>query len=395
MSPTRQLHVIPYYPPATEFGGVQTVCHRLCAAMAARGHAVTVLTTDVASHSARLPAALERPERRDGVDIVRVPNWSQSLVRASLYTPRDFRRQAAALIANHDFVHVHDVFTWLTYVAIDEASRQHKPSILSTDNLLGFHGRPKRVLVRRLLYRLLGRPTVARASLVQALLPGELDAAALGIAPERIRVIHNGVSMPPPAGDAARFRARFGITAPIIVLFVGQLLYGKGVDLVLAAAKSLVAAGRKDLAFVFVGSGADWTTLAGAHPPAYVTATGFLRGDALADARAAASLYVLPSRADRTPMTALEALSYGLPSLLSRDVHMPEVATSGAGLVVAAEAAAVTAGLTELLARRDEWPAMAAAARRLVADRYALDRIHDQYERMYDELLTTHRQLRT
>src|SRR6202012_314618 len=110
--------------------------------------------------------------------------------------------------------------------------------------------------------------------------------------------------------------------------------YGKGVDLVLATARTLVAAGRDDLAFVFVGyPGAEWTQLAGEKPPAYVTATGFLQGEALADARAAASLYILPSRADRTPMTALEALSYGLPSLLSADCHMPEVASAGAGLV--------------------------------------------------------------
>jgi glycosyltransferase involved in cell wall biosynthesis len=381
----RQLHVIPYYAPATQFGGVQTVCHRLAEAMAARGHEVTVLTTDVASRSARLA---EPRSRRNGVDVVRVRNWSQALVRANLYTPRDFRRRAAELIATHDFVHVHDVFNWLTYVAIDQAARLGKPSLLSSDNLLGFHGRPARVLVRRALYRLLGRPTVARATLVQALLPGELDPDALGIAPKRIRVIHNGVALPPPPGDAARFRARYGITAPIIVLFVGQLLYGKGVDLLLAAAKTLAGRGRRDLAFVFVGyAGREWQTLAGPAPPAQVITTGFLEGEALADARAAASLYVLPSRADRTPMTALEALSYGLPSLLSRDCHMPEVASAGAGLVVDATEVAVTAGLTELLERRAQWPAMSAAARQLVVDRYALDRIHDQYEQLYRELL--------
>ena len=43
----RLLHVVPTYLPAWRHGGPILAIHGLCKALVARGHAVTVLTTDV------------------------------------------------------------------------------------------------------------------------------------------------------------------------------------------------------------------------------------------------------------------------------------------------------------------------------------------------------------
>ncbi|MGZ3439169.1 MAG: glycosyltransferase [Polyangia bacterium] len=376
----RQLHVIPYYEPAVEFGGVQTVTRHLAEAMARRGHAVTVLTTDAASRTARFP---ELREVVRGVEVVRVRNASQRLVAANLYTPRGLVHALDELLPKHDLLHVHDLFNWLTYRSLAMAERAGMPTLLSTDNLLNFRGRPERVLARRLLYRLLGSASVRRATLVHAIREGEFDPDAVGIPREKIRYIPNGVTYPPADGDGARFRTRHQLGDRVIVLFVGQLLENKGATLVTRAAGRFTD--RADVAFVLVGfrdPGVDFGTL-----PPNVHFTGFLTGSDLADAYAAASIYVLPSYSDVMPNAALDALAYGVPSVLSRFCGLDEVESAGAGVLVDTSVDDVERGIRALLARRADGAALAAAARSIVSERFAFARVHDQYERLYQELL--------
>ena len=379
----RQLHVIPYYRPATEFGGVQTVTQQLAEAMARRGHAVTVLTTDAASRGDRLLAA---SERLDGVEVVRLRNLSQRLVRANLYTPRGARRALRTLVAQHDVVHAHDVFNWLTYRAIAEAARARVPSVLSTDNLLNFQGLPSRVRARRLLWRLLGPPTIERVALVHAIRPGELDCAAMGIPEGKVRYVPNGVAYPPPAGDGARFRVRHGVGDRAVVLFVGQLMQTKGARFLVELAHRWRE--RDDVVFVFVGYHHPEVdlTVDGAVP-ANARFTGFLSGADLEDAYAAGDLYALPTSTDVLPNTLLEALARGLPTILSRHAGLPELEDAGAGVFVELTTDDLERGVRALLERRAAWPAMAAAARRLVEGSFALDRVHDGYARLYAEVV--------
>ncbi len=379
----RQLHVIPYYDPAIEFGGVQTVCRHLVDAMVARGHAVTVLTTDVASRSARLPSLRERVR---GAEVVRVRNLSQRLVGKNLYTPRHFARTLRELLPAHDVVHVHDVFNWLTVRTSRELSRRPTPSVLSTDGLLTFDPGRGRVRTRRLLFRMVGRHVLSRFDLVQAVRPEELDCAALGIAPARVRYIANGVPYPPLRGDGARFRQRWGLGERTLVLFVGQLVANKGIDLLTALADEL--RGDGGLCFVFAGQrSAPPLVEPGTWAAPNQLYLGYLVGQELADAYAAASIDALPSLGDVTPNSALDALAHGVPSLVTRNCLLPEIARAGAGEVVDATLPSLRAGLDALLAARADWPRMAAAGRALVAERFALSRIHDQYESMYQELV--------
>jgi poly(glycerol-phosphate) alpha-glucosyltransferase len=381
--PIRQLHVIPYYDPATEFGGVQTVCRQLLEAMIRRGHQVTLLTTDVASRSRRLAT---RHERIDGVDIVRVRNLSQRLVRYNLFTPLSLSRVLPALLGRCDFVHVHDVFNWLTFRTLERAERLGVASVLSTDGLLSFHRRRGRARTREVLFKLLGPAVIRRCRLIHAVRESELDCAALGIPEDKMRYIPNSVGYPPPTGDPRRFRDRYRLGERTIILFVGQLLPMKGTDLVLELARAL--APRRDLCVVLVGHPSAYTD---EPPPVWrgsnTVFTGFLSGADLADAYAAAAIYTLPSYDDVMPTTALNALAHGVPSAVSRQCQIPEIAEAGAGVLIEPTVESLRDGVQQLLDSRERWPRMAAAARSLIADRFDIERVHDRYEAMYRELL--------
>jgi poly(glycerol-phosphate) alpha-glucosyltransferase len=378
----RQLHVIPYYDPAVDFGGVRTVCRWLVEAMVRRGHQVTVLTTDVGSRRSRLELLRERI---GGAEIVRVRNLSQRLVGANLYTPFGFARRLGKLLPAHDLVHVHDVFNWLTVQTARLLPRYGTPSVLSTDGLFSFDPNRGRARTRELLFRTVGRGVLDRFDVIHAVRPEEFDPEALGVAKERIRYIPNGTPFPPPPGDGARFRQRFDLGQRMIVLFVGQLQTMKGIDLLLQLAGE--RRGDRELCFVLAGQRSGTPVEPGTWAASNVLYTGFLQGEALADAYAAASMYALPSYWDVMPNTALDALAHGVPALMTRQCLLPEVAAAGAGVLVEPSLPSLRAGLDELLAQRSRWSELGAAGRALVAEKFALPRIHDAYEEMYRELV--------
>jgi glycosyltransferase involved in cell wall biosynthesis len=379
----RQLHIVPYYAPATEFGGIQTVTQQLAVGMAARGHEVTVLTTDVGSRGRRLDSLDEVIE---GVRVLRVRNLVPSLVRMNLYTPFGVRARLAEIVRGADLVHTHDVFNWLTYRAIEAAAANGVTSVMSTDNGLAFKGLPSRVRARAALWRWLGPPTVARVAAVHAIHESELDCGALGIPARKMRYLSYGVPFPPPLADAARFRARHLLGDRDVVLFVGQLMSIKGVPLLLQLARRWRT--RKDVVFVFVGfQHAELDEAIAAAPRDNTVFTGFLTGQALEDAYAAAAIYVLPSSVDMLPNTLLEALARGVPAVVSRHTGLDGLEHADAGRYVELDLDSLERTVQALLDRRAEWPKMASAARALVEARFSVARSLDAFERLYAELL--------
>lgn len=89
------LFVLTYYRP--HVSGLTIYVQRLAEALAARGHRVTVLTS-------QYDRALPAEEKMDGVRIVRVPVWFR--VSKGCIMPR-FPLYAHRLIAEHDVVSVH------------------------------------------------------------------------------------------------------------------------------------------------------------------------------------------------------------------------------------------------------------------------------------------------
>jgi poly(glycerol-phosphate) alpha-glucosyltransferase len=353
--------------------------------MVQRGHSVTVLTTDVASRTMRVPL-LE--ELCNGVRIIRLRNLSQFLVRTNLYTPRRTSSTLSALLAAPQVVHVHEFFTWLSFRAAIEAARRRVPVLLSGHGGLSIAAERGRVGIKRLWLQVLGRSTISASSLVHAATRYEAEQCVhAGVSRDKIRIIPQGVRGPPRVGDGAAFRARYALDErrPIL-LFVGRLLAAKGVDLLLTVADALADHPMRPL-FVLVGPPENRPDLRrGLRAGGNVLLTGRLEQGDLQDAYSAASAFVLPSFAEGMPVTALDAMAFGLPTILSRACNLPEVAELGAGILIDPELQSLQQGVEQLLARPDAWGRMGEAARQLVAMRFATELVHDEYERLYREL---------
>ena len=81
-------------------------------------------------------------------------------------------------------------------------------------------------------------------------------------------------------------------------------------------------------------------------------------------------------------MTALEAMAQGVPVVLSEGCHLPEAEEAGAGRVVSLDR--FGEAVRELLGR--DTSALRENAARLVRERFAIAKILDAYEHLYQDL---------
>lgn len=146
---------------------------------------------------------------------------------------------------------------------------------------------------------------------------------------------------PAAAGEKAALRKTLGLPDGPLVLFAGQLIRRKGVDILVEAAKQL-----PDLRFCIVGNG-DASVY---HAPGNVLFAGQKNKAELAQYYRAADLFALPTREDIWGLVVGEAVAKGLP-VVTTDRCNAGVELLDQNFIVPAEnTPALTAKLAELLA---------------------------------------------
>ena len=253
----RILHLTPYFAPAYAFGGVVRAVEGMAAALAARGHDITILTTDALDQRNRYSGKPD--ERQGGVRVVRCRNASPWLRgRLNLGTPLGMRGAARSLLREVDLLHLHELRTLENLLVAPLAADMRLPIALSPHGTLTLDtGRSQ---IKAAWDRLVSPRLLPRIDHVIALNESERQQAkalwtALGFrAAPPCSIIPNGVDMREfeALPDASAFRARHGLGAAPTVLYLGRLQARKGVDLLLRAFQSADVA---DSRLVIAGPG--------------------------------------------------------------------------------------------------------------------------------------------
>jgi glycosyltransferase involved in cell wall biosynthesis len=168
----------------------------------------------------------------------------------------------------------------------------------------------------------------------------EARVLALGVRPERIRVIYNGVDAGLfHPGCAAGARARLGLPAgKLILLSIGNLVPVKGFDVLLEALAQLVRA-EVEFTCYLVGQGPARAQLEQQVHRSGLAGRVVLVGPRphpeLPDWYRAADLFVLPSRSEGVPNVLLEAMACGVRVVATRVGGVPEIAHFGKSRLVA------------------------------------------------------------
>ncbi|MBN8730156.1 MAG: glycosyltransferase family 4 protein [Acidobacteria bacterium] len=221
---------------------------------------------------------------------------------------------------------------------------------------------------------------VAASKPVQERLSARIEAA-------RLSLIGNGVSLERFRNAAPVLKRALGCEDAPLVGFVGRHVAGKGGDLLLAAARRVLA-DAPTARFVFVGDGEareEWRALARRLCIEKNVHFAGIRDD-MPEVYASFDLMVLPSFEEATPMCLLEGMASGIPVVATRvgsvaDVVMPE--KTGI-LVEPGDVDGLAAGIARLLSRPEEARRLARGGCEHVRRHYSAESMAERYLHLYE-----------
>jgi glycosyltransferase involved in cell wall biosynthesis len=377
----RILFAAPVWAPSRAFGGPVVAAGELVRRLVARGNDVDVVTTTIVDlHT--------RPALRSSVGVV-----DGATVRY-LSTPLRYRWMgitptlptALARVNRPDVVHIFGFRDPVTTGVTAWCRIARVPYVFEPLGM--FEPRLRKVFLKRALDATLYRGVARGAAAVVVASQREADAVvAAGIPAEKVRVRGNGFPEPSGAEANGDLRSRLGIpgNAPVI-LYVGRIAAGKGIEHLLEAARllggaHLVIAGPDDRhgTSALVERAQEDPATAGRIHMLPVTA------EPPHDLYPQADVFVLASAGESFGIVAAEAAAAGTPVIVSDRCGIAGFFEEGEALVVPYERAAVVEAVSSVLANPELRERLARGGV-AAALRTSWDRVTDVQEEIYREV---------
>lgn len=328
--------------PPHNSGGLGVACYQLCKALSDDGADITFVVPYTAEHDIPFMEVLAAHPQ----DVTSVQR-SGMAYDSQLYTYTSGQQQTLSIFDQqalfeesvdsisqtsadaYDVIHAHD---WLTFRAALRAKQQldlpliiHLHSI-ERDRAGGNAGNP---LVREIeqTAMLTADKIIAVSQHTKDMIIADYDIPA-----DKIEVVHNSVDKdmmaPLDHDNAYAYLKAMKDQGYRVVVNIGRLTLQKNLPNLLYAAKEVIDRVPKTI-FLIVGSGEQYFELislaADLGISKNVVFVGFQRGKRWRDAYAIADLFVMPSISEPFGLTALEAIGYGTPVLMSNQSGVAEV----------------------------------------------------------------------
>jgi glycosyltransferase involved in cell wall biosynthesis len=337
--PLRILFAAPVWAPSRAFGGPVVAAGELVRRLVARGHTVDVVTTTITD-------LVSRPGVRSTIGIVDGAN-----VRY-LATPLRYRWMgitptlpiALARLHRPDVAHV---FGFRDPVTTGVAAWCRLARVPYVFEPLGmFEPRLRKVRLKRLLDATIFRGVARGATAVVVASERERDAVVeYSVPAEKIHVRGNGFPAPAEGMANGDLRSRLGIPADApLILYVGRIAAGKGIEHLLAAVRELpdahlVIAGPDDRHGVSTEAARVHTLPMTDEPPRHLYPQ--------------ADVFVLASEGESFGMVAAEAAAAGTPVIVSDRCGIAGFFEDGEAVVVPYERTAVVEAIRRVLSDSD------------------------------------------
>ncbi len=223
------------------------------------------------------------------------------------------------------------------------------------------------------------RRVIERASRVVAVssYTGQRTAEAFRV--ERVHTIYNGVA------TSGRWKARaLDTNRPFRILYVGNWSRRKGADL-LGPIMEMLGPGY-ELSYTADANGAS----KGARLPANCRCVGRLTSKQVTLAYLAADVLLFPSRLEGLPLSVIEAMATGLPVVSVARSSLPEVVVDGeTGFLIAVDDVAGLANAVRRISKDATLlETMSRGARRRAEEMFSIDRMVEQYDNLYRQVLS-------
>ncbi|MFC7220043.1 glycosyltransferase [Streptomyces polyrhachis] len=378
----RVLHAVTLHTPTSDFGGPTRVALNLSRGLRERGVDARLVTLGDGFEGGL-------PDEVEGV-----PSFvfqAQHLLpkfEVSGITSLPMLAKARALVRSADVVHVHLMRDLVTLPFALIALQCGKPLVLQTHGMID----PTEKRVARLVDVLGLRRVLRRADTVLYLTEVEREGVQAVVPETPLRSAHRLVN-----GVSPQERRPQRTEGPPTVVFMSRVQERKRPEEFIRAMPAVLAE-YPDARFVLAGP--DTGALAAPMMELArelgvgdsVTYIGAVEREDVLDFLRTADVYVLSATYEPFPVSVLEAMSVGVPVVITKFCgQAPEVAEYGAGVVTdsridADNSALVARGILELLEPQAGERA-SQAARQLVRDRFSIDAVVEELHGVYESVL--------
>lgn len=368
----RILHVATLVTPDGAYGGPIRVALNQLSELARLGHTVELIA-GARGFDGDLPTTIQ------GVPVRLFP--ARSLVPGTGFAgfaASGLRTYLRAQLTRVDVVHVHLARDLITLPAASAVARSQVPLVLQTHGMIDESKRRLATIIDAVYTRRILRKSQRILSLTE-----KETASLLAVArtPLPVIAIGNGIAVLPRTTSKS---------PNLEVLFLARLHPRKRASYFVEMARALLDEGT-DATFALVGPDEGEGDLVRELIAKYgfggrLTWEGPLSPEDTLDRMKAAAIYVLPSVEEVFPMSVLEAMSLGLPVVITTSNGLAEpLKRAGAGIVVDDTLAGLVAGTRELLNSAQLREQTGDTARALIRDEYSISAVAAQLESIYAE----------
>ena len=318
------------YPPRI-VGGISRVVHDLSHKLVESGHKVSVVTYRDGN------APYEEDD--DGVRVYRVDNYMihpNNFIDWIMQMNFNMIAKANELIANgekFDVIHAHD---WLVAYSAKTLKQSYNIPLISTIHATeagrnsGIHDEVQRYINdTEWLLTYESSEVIVNSNYMKC----ELQ-RLFGLPFEKINVVSNGININNFTGIEKdyEFRRKYAMDNEKIILYVGRLVYEKGVQNLISAMPKILN-GYNDSKLVIVGRGGMYDELKnqakamGIENKIYFT--GYLNSKQVQKMYKCADVAVFPSTYEPFGIVALEAMLAGVPAVVSDIGGLDEIINHG------------------------------------------------------------------
>jgi glycosyltransferase involved in cell wall biosynthesis len=373
------IHVVASLDPAQ--GGPARSTPSLAAAQAKLGHDVTLFYNAAPDRMEDIKVSTASIPHFDLVNIVTCPQPGG----LEKYTGNRAGRIFKTILDKNTVIHIHGLWLPIFQKAASLSIKQGAKYIIAPRGMLNPWSLNQRSWKKKLALHLIWRRLLNHAFFLHVLNADEKKFITSLNLSCTMKIIPNGIftedlnNLPPKN----RFYNFFpSINYRPYILFLSRLHKVKGLDY-LAEAFNEFAKNNNAMDLVVAGPDEGEKDKFMNHIEHYgiterVHIVGPLYGEKKYAAFVDAKCFCQPSRQEGFSMAAAEAMGCGLPVVISKNCHFPEVAEAGAGIMVDLDAKAISRALHMVLDNEGKRVKMGEAAQKLILSRFTWPNIAER-----------------
>lgn len=387
--------------PFADFMGNFGLIFRCSEELQKMGHEVDIVTTDAdcfyfdkeksrmyASTRQKLFNTMDKPIIINGV---RVYALHCITPRFGMYCP-DATKFAKKIIKNYDVIHICNWYSYISIIFYKIACENNIPFFVSPWGSLLPEARKLKKNQKLIVDMLYTKKMVLQAAGFQSAGDSETqELIKLGANPKKIYRIDNPVDLRDfEIKEQSGILDRIGINERTdrYLLFLSRINKKKGIELLLQAFVKVIEV-HKDLSLVIAGSGEPYyekeikQMVHELGIEESVKFTGLVSNNEKLELLESAKLFVLTSHSDVHPIAVQDALTMGVPVVITKKCDYPEVEEYDAGIIVEPDVESIHKAINKILYDENRLNIFSKNAKRLINERFLLKDQAKKYEQMY------------